>query len=211
MTQFIDLTGQKFGRLFVIERMANNKHRQSMWLCRCDCGKEKTIWSGDLKSGNTKSCGCLKREKITIANTTHGHSTTIKMSKTYDAWQSMIQRCTNPKSMYYYNYGGRGIAVCKRWRKFENFLKDMGIPKNGLTLDRVNNDKGYCKSNCRWATRKEQNRNKRNNIFVTHKNETRLLLDWAEEFNINYHTLYGRIFILGWSVEKAFTTPVKSH
>lgn len=126
MPRLIDLTGQKFGRLLVIKRVDNNKHGQSMWLCLCSCGIEKIVCGGNLNNGNTQSCRCLNREKINIANTTHGHRKNRKMSKTYQSWSNIIQRCTNPNHKYYYNYGGREITVCERWMKFENFLEDMG-------------------------------------------------------------------------------------
>ena len=133
MSRFIDLTGERFGRLVVLKRVANNKHEQSMWACKCDCGKEKIILGYHLKSGDTKSCGCLAREQLIQRSTKHGHHKNGKSSKIYAVWAEMIQRCTNPNHKAYHNYGGRGIKVCSRWKKFENFLKDMGISENGLT------------------------------------------------------------------------------
>ena len=204
----MDLIGQKFGRLIVIKKMANNKHRQSMWLCRCDCGKEKIICGGDLKNGHTRSCGCFNREKITK----HGHYQNNKKSQIYSSWDSMIGRCTNPNDRDYRNYGGRGITVCERWRKFVNFLKDMGEhPTDKHSIDRIDNDKGYCQSNCRWALPKEQARNRRTNRLISHGGRTLCLIEWAEECNIRYRTLHHRIFTLKWSIEKALTTPVKSQ
>lgn len=125
----------------------------------------------------------------------------------------MIQRCTNPNDKRYKNYGGRGITVCKRWRNsFEKFLEDMGEPPTKEhSIDRINNNGNYCKSNCRWVTRKEQNRNKRNNRLITYKGKTQCLIEWAEEYNINYDTLWCRIYKYGWPIEKALTTPVKKR
>ncbi len=205
-----DLIGQKFGRLIVIKKAGSSRDKHILWLCRCDCGKDKIIQGNHLKSGATKSCGCLNREKTSIANTKHGHTKNGKQSKTHIVWQHIIQRCTNPRDKGYSNYGGRGITVCKRWRKFENFLEDMGEVPEGYQIDRINNDGNYCKSNCRWATRKEQNRNTRRNHYITHDGKTQCLSAWAEEFNINYNTLYSRIFRSGWSIEKALTTPIQN-
>lgn len=203
MGRFIDLTEQRFDRLIVIKQASKDKWRNILWSCLCDCGQEKIIRGSHLKSGATKSCGCLHEEKITK----HGHNKT----KTYCSWAHVIQRCTNPKTENYDDYGGRGITVCRRWLKFNNFLKDMGESPEGYSIDRIDNNKGYKKSNCRWATRKQQTRNMRNNLYFTYKNKTQLLIELAEEYNINYRTLHNRIFRLGWSIEKALTTPVKKR
>ena len=178
------------------------------WLCECNCGTEKIILGSNLKRGHTKSCGCLLREGN---NTTHGHSKKGKISKTYDSWHSMIQRCTNPNNIAYHDYCGRGITVCKRWLKFENFLEDMGEVPIGYSIDRIDNDGNYCKSNCRWSTRSEQQRNTTRNHMISFRGKTQCLAAWAEEFHINYSTLCSRIFIYGWSIKKALTTPVKKR
>ncbi len=202
-----NLIGKKFERLVVLKRMDSDRNRNSRWLCRCDCGKEKIIIGRNLKNGNTKSCGCLYREGN---NTKHGHSTRTKMSKTYSTWQGMIQRCTNPNNKRYQDYGGRGIKVCQKWLKFINFLEDMGEPpSNKHQIDRIDNDGNYCKENCRWATSKEQNRNSRNNRLITYKGKTQCLIELAEEYQIPYTILLDRINRLGWSIEKALTTPTR--
>ena len=206
-----NLIGQKFGRLLVIKKMDNNKWGSCRWLCVCDCGKEKIIRDSHLKSGHTKSCGCLHKEKLIKRLTKHGHNTRIKISKTYNSWLSMIQRCTNPKNKNYKHYGDRGIKVCNRWLKFENFLTDMGEhPGKGYSIDRINNNGNYCKSNCRWATEKEQHRNKRDNHLETYKGKTQCLREWSEEFGINYYVLWSRLN-RGWSIEKALITPVRKY
>jgi hypothetical protein len=161
--KLIDLTGERFGRLKVLKRdtievgARNGKRGQYRWHCRCDCGNTCSIKSGELRYGHTRSCGCLRREM----NFKHGHTTHSGKTKTYAVWNAMIQRCTNPTSQSYSKYGARGIAVCTRWLKFENFLADMGGKPDGLTLERRENDGIYTKNNCYWATWKDQNNNKR--------------------------------------------------
>lgn len=150
-----DLTGQVFSRLTVLE-FAGLRHRQSRWLCACSCGKEKTVFGGNLKSGATRSCGCLIAETVGNRSRKHGLSKTPE----YKVWRAMFQRCEDRSSKSYRRYGGRGISICGRWRTFENFLADMGKrPSKTHSIDRVNNDGNYEPSNCRWATRKQQYEN----------------------------------------------------
>lgn len=206
MSRLIDLSGQRFGRLFVLERTGTSKDGHVLWLCKCDCDCDGKVIveSSNLKSSRTKSCGCLV--------TKHGHNLKNKKSKIYQSWDSMIQRCTNTNNTSYCNYGGRGITVCKKWLKFENFLEDMGKGcKPGLTLERKKNWKGYCLGNCYWATWKQQARNKRNNHLETYNGKTQCIAQWAEEYKINYHTLCNRIHQYGWSIEKALTTSVRKR
>ncbi len=156
--KFIDLTGQRFGRLVIEKRTCNDKRGRSKWVCNCDCGEAVVHWSTNLRNGRVTSCGCLKKEKCRNNTITHNMSRT----KVYKAWSDMIQRCENKKNAAYVNYGGRGVSVCKQWRgSFESFYKDMGDPPFKLSLDRINNDGDYSLSNCRWATRSEQNSNRR--------------------------------------------------
>lgn len=208
MSKFIDLTGKRFGRLLISQRADDNKWKDTRWLCKCDCGKEKIICGKSLKSSTTKSCGCLSKEISVQCNTKHGHTARGEESKTYASWKNINERCINPKNRYYHCYGGRGITVCQRWRKFTNFLIDMGKVPPGYQIDRIDNNKGYCKSNCRWATKKEQARNRRDNHLETHNGKTQCLIEWAEEFGIASHVLRWRLKH-GWSTGKALTTPVR--
>lgn len=210
MGKLIDLTGHRFGRLIVIKQTSKTKRGQSRWLCQCNCDLEKKIivLGYNLKNGHTQSCGCLQKEKLTERSTKHGYSGN---NKTYRSWDGMIQRCTNPNNKKYPIYGGRGITICKRWRNsFEDFLKDMGEhPSPGYSLERINNDKGYYKKNCRWATPKEQARNRRNNHLVTCFGKLQCIAAWSEETGISKNTILWRLNN-GWSPEKALTTPVKN-
>lgn len=164
MAKYTDLTGRKFGRLTVIKRASPTGERNTKWHCICECGNSTISWAMGLRCGGTKSCGCLSAEKASArihklisARTTHN----MTHSGTYKSWQMMKARCSCPNYTQFKDYGGRGITVCDRWLKFENFLEDMGERPAGRTLDRINNDGNYEPSNCRWATRAEQNGNKR--------------------------------------------------
>lgn len=159
MGRVIDLTGNRFGSLTVIEFIGLDKQRNARWKCVCDCGNYSTPAANNLKAGVTTSCGCVQRKASKEYNTKHGLSTT----STYTIWHDMVRRCTDPRRIRYSQYGGRGITVCDDWMYFENFVRDMGQRPNKLTLERKDNDKGYSKDNCIWATQLQQSRNKRTN------------------------------------------------
>lgn len=151
-----DYRGQRYGRLLVLVRDGSDKFKAATWKCRCDCGRTTIVVGQELIKGTTKSCGCLQKELARELMVRHGHTRT----KVYAVWASMIARCSNPDHQAWKRYGGRGIKVCQRWHKFENFLTDMGQPPLKKSLDRINNGKGYYKNNCRWASRKVQANNR---------------------------------------------------
>lgn len=195
--------GDRFGR-FTIEGTVKRNHR-TLYVCRCDCGNVSFAMKRDLLLGKTRSCGCLKNELFKERITTHEMSD----SKTYHSWCAMKERCNNKNSHAYPLYGGRGIKICERWENsFKNFISDMGICPDGCSIDRIDPNGDYSPNNCRWATYKEQGRNTRRNVFINYKGEDKTIAEVAEILNINYRTLYYRIFAYGWPVEKAINTPV---
>ena len=163
----LDLVGQQFGRLSVVRREGKNKWGNYRWLCQCACGTLRSVAGSDLKSGSTQSCGCWNKDQIRKANTRHGYAPRGRQTRTYRTWYHMKERCHNENCDAYQNYGGRGISVCARWLKFENFLTDMGERPEDKTLDRIDNDGSYCPENCRWATWSEQQLNKRQKVVST--------------------------------------------
>lgn len=195
MGEFIDLTGQKFGRLTVIQRVPNKKDKV-MWLCKCICGTEIVCAGNHLKSGASRSCGCYRREKRT------SHSMTS--SRLYSIWANMKTRCNNPQSKRYKDYGERGIHVCDMWVNdfvaFHEWAISNGY-SDDLTIDRINVNGDYTPENCRWITLAEQNINKRNNVFLTYNGITQTLSWWANELNV-YKSTIGRRHKKGWSDEE---------
>lgn len=214
MVVAIDLTGKPFGRLLVVERAPSIKG-QAAWLCRCDCGREKVVKGYVLRSKRSKSCGCLRRELGVTrgrASRRHGEASNRKETVEYRTWSSMRCRCLNPNHKLFSHYGKRGITVCDRWSKFENFLVDMGRrPSKYHSLDRIDNDGSYSPENCRWATWEQQNRNQRKRREwrkVTIDGETRPLAEWLRLHSVSRNT-YDSRRSRGLSIEEAITRPVR--
>lgn len=211
MGKIRDLKSQKFGRLSVLYDTGERRHRQAVWHCRCDCGNEVDVTGNDLIRGHTKSCSCYKRERAAEVHTVHGASQRGEWHPVYLTWRAMLQRCENPHSVQYYNYGGRSITVCPEWHDAEKFISwalANGWEK-GLTLDRINNNGNYEPDNCRWTTRKEQAWNKRNNHLIIFNGKAQPMSQWAEEINISLQTLSSRINQRNWSIERALTESVR--
>lgn len=206
MPKIKDLNGKVFGRLTVVERAAQNLTRRPAWLCKCSCGRTTVVRGLSLRAGATTSCGCYTKELNPMRNFRHGHSPAIGSSAEYKAWNSMIQRCTNAQCTAYAAYGARGIGVCDEWRDFANFLRDMGARPPGHSLDRKDNGKGYSPSNCHWATRKQQQRNRRTNRYIEWNGETLTLIEWSEKTGLSTDTIRNRLRS-GWRVEHALTVP----
>jgi hypothetical protein len=192
-----DLSGMIFGDLLVIKKgVGNTKNRVTHWLCKCGCGLELEVRSSHLKRGQ-KSCRiCYNKDRIV-----HG----LSNSKEYNCWIQMRDRCNNPKNHAYKDYGKRGIKVCKSWNSvgdgFVNFIKDMGLsPTPKHTLDRKNNNEGYCPDNCRWVTQKEQARNKRTNVILEYNGKRMSMIEWSEFLNIKYQT-FGKQLRRGLNIE----------
>ncbi|MEK6884571.1 MAG: hypothetical protein AABY22_33370 [Nanoarchaeota archaeon] len=191
------LIGEKFFRLTVVDFSKMDEKGKSIWLCECQCGNFKEIRSSSLCFGSTNSCGCLAIEN-------HPKKHGLHKSSEYCCWTDMQGRCYNKNCKAYKNYGGRGIKVCEEWLNFENFYKDMGKRPKGFTLDRIDNHGNYCKENCKWSTRSEQNRNHRRNINITFNGKTQCLKDWAKELALSYSILRYRLHKLNLTVEQSF-------
>ena len=206
----MDLTGHRYGQLTVLAFSGRDAKGATLWNCVCDCGAPTTCRTRDMRSGNTTSCGCVgvrrRAQAAAAANTTHGMSASI----TYEAWSSMKRRCYEETHKSFHRYGGRGIAVCGRWLgSFESFLSDMGErPSAAHTLDRLDGDGHYEPANCRWATPKQQARNRSNNVVLAAFGESKLLIEWTEDprCSVTFAALQKRLAI-GWDAEKAISTP----
>ncbi len=199
-----DITGRKFNFLTATKYIGNCfKTRHSVWEFYCHCGRIVNRMACMVKSGKTKSCGCMnwKKEKDGyIFRSNH---------PLYETWVGMMRRCYVKTRRNYMFYGGRGIAVCDRWKKFDEFVSDMGERPNGMTLDRIDNNGNYSPENCRWIDFRNQCINRRSTRFISHDGKNQCLQDWANEKNINVATLHNRINDYGWSVKDALETPVR--
>lgn len=194
--RFVDLKGKKFGKLTVIELESRTPIR---WKCLCDCGNYHSVLSSNLTSGNVKSCGCVHK----IGNPVHGKCYT----RVYRIYAKIKRRCLVADDIAYPNYGGRGITICDKWKNdflsFYEWAMTNGY-SDELTIDRIDNNKGYCPENCRWTDYKNQNNNTRRNRYITYKGEIKTLKQWCEEFQISYKRTHWRLQH-GWSFEEAIT------
>ena len=173
----IDLTGQTFFDFYVIKESDKRRNNNILWSCRCICGNIRDCLGRDLKIGKHKSCGCKRKDNLKKAVVTHGLTSTPE----YNVWQTMKQRCNNKQSADYKYYGGRGIKICDRWDKFIFFLQDMGKrPSPEYSLERIDNNKMYCPENCKWDTKFNQSRNRRDNVWVEYNGEKIIVSDLAK-------------------------------
>lgn len=197
---FIAINGQRFGR-WTVTALAARRRGQARWHVRCDCGNESVKTSAQLRAGITRSCGCLRREVSRNRHFLHGAAAGTR-TPTYRVWRNMRQRCENPRNPEFANYGGRGIVVCERWQRFQVFLADMGERPAGMSIERIDNDRGYEPGNCRWATPSEQAQNTRVAHRITFRGETRTLTDWCRVLGIDRSTAQRRI-ARGWKAAEA--------
>lgn len=204
MSAVIDISGLRFGRWTVV-RFAGARHGKRQYVCRCDCGRERPVAAGHLRRGLSTSCGCRAKE-ANQARATHGRSGTLE----YMIWGAMVQRCCNPRARAYPKYGGRGITICDRWRRsFEAFIADMGPrPSPSHSVERKDNNGPYSPANCVWATDETQANNSRQNVFLEFGGRRLTVTQWSREIGCDMHTLRSRLR-MGWSVDKALTTPIK--
>lgn len=184
----MSLIGKRFNGWTVLSEITNGR---LVLFCECDCGVKRALDGYAVKKGLSKSCGCSR-------------TTLSRQSRAYSSWENMKARCLNPNTPFYKYYGGRGITICESWLSFDNFFEDMGEAPKGLTLERIDSNKKYEPGNCRWATRKDQQNNRRSNRNISYKGETKSVTAWAEQLGINPNTLRNRLFRAGWSVELAF-------
>lgn len=208
MGKFVDRTGLEYGSLTVTGREdagPASKGRRVMWRCQCLCGNTVVVTGHALAAGDTKSCGCLRKQKVGSINRSHA----LSRKPVYRSWQAMKSRCENPNDTHYANYGGRGISVCPEWSdSFERFYLDMGDRPAGMTIDRRNNDLGYFKDNCRWATHSVQSNNKRTNILWN--NESLSIKQLAERMNVP-RTSLNKLLKRGMCVEDAVVHAVTNR
>lgn len=192
----MDLTGKRFGRWLVLEETSERRKGNVMWLCKCDCGTVRTVSASTLKTGKSVSCGCYNKEVITTHGKTH--------SRLYHTWTSMVRRCTDPNSPEADGYINRGIKVCDEWlnsfEAFRDWATENGY-QDGLSIDRINNNGNYEPSNCRWATAKEQSRNRRSNVILTYNGESHCMVEWAEILKVPRDRLANR-YRRGWPTKE---------
>lgn len=207
----IDYTGLRFGRL-VVTSFSHRIKGESFYSCLCDCGNTSVVRRTNLRVKHTMSCGCLEKEIKLVAKLIHGEHSKGKMSVEYRIWHHIKSRCANPNEKAYHHYGGRGIKMCDEWLNDPaKFISDMGRrPNDKLSIDRIDNNGNYCKENCRWATKAEQNSNTRRNVFLTHNGKTMTIKQWESELGTKINLIQSRIRA-GWSTERALTEPANAY
>lgn len=194
-----NLIGKKFGRLTVVDYAEDNVsasgYHTVMWKCVCECGKFVVVRGKCLTSGVTKSCGCFQKSSMSSRVSKHHKSGT----RLYAIWNSMRQRCNNPRNRAYHNYGGRGITICHEWDSFEEFQRwayftgyDEAAERGKCTLDRVDVNGMYSPDNCRWSDMREQSNNKRNTIYIEYQAQEKPISQWADETGLDYSTIWKR-------------------
>lgn len=215
MGRRLELVGQKFGRLEVRQMVGTHRHGDVTWLCSCDCGNTIVVRGGSLKDGHTKSCGCFKREVLIAANTTHGLLVGGAQNRYRAMFTSIKARCYNKRNPEYKNYGARGISVFSGWcgeGGFINFysyiMEFLGECPPGMSLDRIDNNKGYEPGNLRWATDEEQANNTRHNVWIEYSGEKKTVTQWARVLSIHVNTLRRRLYVEKLSIEDAFNIPL---
>lgn len=206
MGKLLNLTGQRFGRLVVVERSTNSKNGKARWLCKCDCGNDTVVFSTSLVRGLTHSCGCLNSEIASERFSTHR----LSESRLHKTWSDMKKRCYNPNSKSFPAYGGRGIEMCEEWKddfqSFYNWAMAHGYADD-LTIDRIDVNGNYSPENCRWVDKLTQANNCRTNHYLTFNGKTQSIAAWARELGVSDSLIRQRIVTLGWSVERALTEP----
>lgn len=184
-----------------------DKKGRTYWVCQCDCGNVKSVRSDSLQDGMIRSCGCLKRQQDKI-NLTANHTHKMSSTRIYSVWANIKHRCNNPHDTRYYRYGGRGIKMCEEWEKsFVSFFKWAMANgyKDDLSIDRIDNDKGYFPENCRWSTAKEQSNNRSTNVKIKIGNAVKTVTEWCEIFELDLNTVLARYSRSGYiSVDQLF-------
>jgi hypothetical protein len=212
--RFIDMTNQTFGKLTVLKRDSNYPPSRTKWICKCDCGNTTSVYGHALRQGLTKSCGCLSSKKNTRSRKNRKDLQGKSKTKLYSVYYSILDRCNNPNNKAYNHYGARGIKTCCEWENsFENFYTwslSNGY-QDGLTLERIDNNKGYSPSNCKWISQTEQLLNRRTTLYATIKGETKTLKEWSETSGIKYATLRCRKTNYNWPDERLLEKPTPFH
>ena len=220
MGSFIDLSGQRFGRLIVIERVENyvspSGNPKVRWRCKCDCGNEAIVTSENLRKGSTKSCGCWNIERVSEMNYKHGYTRDGKHERLFGVWCGMKQRCNDQKHDFYHRYGALGITVCEEWiNDYPAFRSwayangyDENAPLNQCTIDRIDHSKGYSPENCRWVNQKVQSNGLCTNRILTYYGVSHTMSQWADILQMDYGVLHSRIE-RGWDTKRAFEQLVR--